>query len=222
MNEVFLVGVAEGVQDVLGNADYPTVGHDTNGGITLNQKLIPPLGFLPMNSTMGILETIEGRFRLDLDPFREMLTGFRKIPAFVKVRCYRNTSAYKYSLHIGTDPKLEAVVAFPPPDLRRLLVQSQLSNAFLRASSPSLNSAVITQSVRAFPMLKSTAIALPLGSYIGRILYPFGVQFLMPLFAVSLVREKETKIVAMMKIVCIFIVRLLPQAANVYPGLSEI
>ncbi|ORY52928.1 P-loop containing nucleoside triphosphate hydrolase protein [Rhizoclosmatium globosum] len=63
-----------------------------------------------------------------------------------------------------------------------------------------LSQAVITQSVRAFPILSSTAIVLPLGNVIGSILYPFGVSFLMPLFVVSLVKEKERKIVAMMKI----------------------
>ncbi|KAJ3048591.1 hypothetical protein HDU99_009124, partial [Rhizoclosmatium hyalinum] len=112
----------------------------------------------------------------------------------------RNDSQYEYSMHIGTDSKLEAVAAFPTKDLRRLLVQCQLSNAFLRGSSMRLSQAVITQSVRAFPILSSTAIVLPLGNVIGSILYPFGVSFLMPLFVVSLVKEKERKIVAMMKI----------------------
>ncbi|KAI9327884.1 hypothetical protein BDR26DRAFT_874694 [Obelidium mucronatum] len=240
LNEAFLVGVSSGVS----NFRPP--------GFSLNQKIVPALGFLPMNSTMGILETIEPRFRLDLDPFRELLTGFKQVPVvtnsdygmdgklaeliksalinvtavdtsalltpnpsimdvlyfFVNVsqsivnlpfggilftQLNQSTSNYKYSFHIGTDPKLEAIAAFPEPDFRSVLVQAQLSNAFLRSSSKDLSEAVITQSIRVFPILYSTGLKLPLDEFIGQILYPFGVSFLLPLFAVELVREKETK-----------------------------
>ncbi|KAI8618695.1 P-loop containing nucleoside triphosphate hydrolase protein [Chytriomyces sp. MP71] len=100
---------------------------------------------------------------------------------------------------MGDNDNLNSVASFPRAELRRLLIQAQLDNAFLRASSPELDSAVITQSLRAFPLLASTDVVLPLGSYVGGILYPFGVSFLLPWFVMNLVKEKEAKILAMLK-----------------------
>ena len=50
-----------------------------------------------------------------------------------------------------------------------------------------------------FPQLGSNSINLPLGSLIGRIIFPFGVSFLLPIFVVIIVREKEERILIMTK-----------------------
>jgi hypothetical protein len=36
---------------------------------------------------------------------------------------------------------------------------------------------------------------------VGRILYPFGVSFLLPIFVITLVKEKEDRILVMMRMV---------------------
>jgi ABC-2 family transporter protein len=46
----------------------------------------------------------------------------------------------------------------------------------------------------------TTKIYLPFGSLIGGILYPFGVSFLLPIFVIIIVQEKENRILVMMKI----------------------
>jgi len=46
-----------------------------------------------------------------------------------------------------------------------------------------------------------TEFSLPIGSFVGEILYPFGVSFLLPVFVVSLVKEKEDRILIMMRMV---------------------
>ncbi|KAJ3072701.1 hypothetical protein HDU98_003073 [Podochytrium sp. JEL0797] len=83
MNEIFWVGVSPGIEDVLGNASYPHKSFQ-NGQFSLTQAMIPDLGFLPFNSngSMGLLETIEVRFCLDVDPFKMQLTGSSYDPNF--------------------------------------------------------------------------------------------------------------------------------------------
>ncbi|KAJ3239057.1 hypothetical protein HDU81_006663 [Chytriomyces hyalinus] len=105
-----------------------------------------------------------------------------------------STSQYSYTLHLDNANLFSTVSAFPERNLRALLIQSQLSNAFLRFSSPKLKDAVITQSVRSFPVLASTEFLVPVDGRIGRVLYPFGVSFLVPLFVLMLVREKEAQV----------------------------
>jgi len=109
---------------------------------------------------------------------------------------------FAFTHQIGSDKRIAAASSFPKPGIRQLLQQSQLNNAILRfsnTSSPSLASSTITQGTRAFPQLANTAIEFPAGGLIGRILFPFGVSFLLPIFVVTLVKEKEDRILVMMK-----------------------
>lgn len=117
-----------------------------------------------------------------------------------------STLQLTYTLQIGTDKVLDEatrVVGFPSRGLRALLAQSKISNGVLRTAIPGkLGAAAITQSVRAFPVLITTADgagAPAFGSMFGGVLYPFGVSFLMPVFVVTLVHEKEAKILVMLK-----------------------
>jgi hypothetical protein len=60
---------------------------------------------------------------------------------------------------------------------------------------------VITQGTRAFPFIGPEQISIPFSSIIGRILYPLGISFLLPVFTLNLVKDKETRIIVMLKIV---------------------
>ncbi|KXS12068.1 P-loop containing nucleoside triphosphate hydrolase protein [Gonapodya prolifera JEL478] len=62
-----------------------------------------------------------------------------------------------------------------------------------------LQNALISQGFRHFPSYVSTAISLPISSFIGRILFPWGVSFLIPIFVIAIVKEKEDRIAVMMK-----------------------
>ncbi|RKP06539.1 P-loop containing nucleoside triphosphate hydrolase protein, partial [Thamnocephalis sphaerospora] len=49
-----------------------------------------------------------------------------------------------------------------------------------------------------FPQLRRTELDLPIGTLVGRVLFPFGISFLLPIFVIMLVREKEDRIYVMM------------------------
>jgi ABC-type multidrug transport system ATPase subunit/diacylglycerol kinase len=57
----------------------------------------------------------------------------------------------------------------------------------------------ITHGFRGMPQYRSSKVDVPAASLIGRILFPFGITFLLPVFVIILVREKEDRIYIMMK-----------------------
>ncbi len=59
----------------------------------------------------------------------------------------------------------------------------------LRHSNSSLSAAQITHGFRIMPQVDSNALNIPFGGVIGRILYPFGVSFLLPVFVLILGTE---------------------------------
>ncbi|KAJ3244891.1 hypothetical protein HDU78_010370 [Chytriomyces hyalinus] len=108
----------------------------------------------------------------------------------------------KIVLSYGTDVRVSASANFPSQGFRQLVTVSQLGQAALRAfavNNETLQKATVTQGIRAFPYTRNTALSLPFGGLIGRILYPFGVSFLLPIFVIMLVKEKEDRIYIMMK-----------------------
>ena len=109
------------------------------------------------------------------------------------------TKKYRYTLQFGGNKVLDEVIAFPDKGFRRLIQQSQLTNGILRNSNPSLASTVITQGTRAFPKLEPGQFTIPFGSTIGRLLYPLGISFMLPISALELVRDKESKIILMLR-----------------------
>ncbi|KAL2912513.1 hypothetical protein HK105_208002 [Polyrhizophydium stewartii] len=106
---------------------------------------------------------------------------------------------YAYNLNIGSNDVLRNAKNFPSAGERQLLQVTQLSNAILRNSNSSLGAASITQGIRMFPRLTSETFDTPYGNAKGTLLYPFGLSFLIPLFVIELVHEKETRILIMMK-----------------------
>ncbi|KAJ3385131.1 hypothetical protein HDU84_002451 [Entophlyctis sp. JEL0112] len=262
MNEQFLLGWrAPEIGYEVGTAHHGHVVFN-NSDFFLDESAVPSLGFYPMNTSMGILDTIEFRFYLDFDQERNLLVGYQKVPSFSLIHnatstedlqnqteslventvklatsidtniflspnpsnsdllsyldkakrlagnapfgalffesANSSTAQYNYTFIIGREEKLERLTGFPERNLRRILLQAQLSNGFLRGSDSNLSEAVISQSLRAFPVLSSTVLDLKLGSLIGQIMYPFGISFLMLYFAVCLMKDKETKVLAMM------------------------
>jgi hypothetical protein len=109
--------------------------------------------------------------------------------------------SYAYTLQFGSDPRIRQVPGFPTMGFRRLLAQSQLTNALLRFSSPSLSTNLITQGIRAFPILSDPEPSLQFDSLFGRLLYPLGISFLLPIFSLALVRDKESRVLVMMRMV---------------------
>ncbi|KAJ3316708.1 hypothetical protein HDV06_002983, partial [Boothiomyces sp. JEL0866] len=107
---------------------------------------------------------------------------------------------YSWNYHFGTDIRFSAASSFPQPGPRLLYQQTQLDNAILRNGNPGkFGDAQITQGFRILPQVGNTALNFPFGSLIGAILYPFGISFLLPIFAITLVQEKESRILVMMK-----------------------
>ncbi|KAJ3180018.1 hypothetical protein HDU87_002241 [Geranomyces variabilis] len=110
------------------------------------------------------------------------------------------TKTYKYTMQVGTDARFENAAGFPSQGIRQLLQQSTLHNAMLRLGNiTTFGTARLVQSIRSFPQLQNTKIVLPFASFIGRILFPFAISFLVPFFVVVLVTEKEARILVMMR-----------------------
>lgn len=107
---------------------------------------------------------------------------------------------YEWIYNIGMERRLATSSDFPPMGIRQLYLQTALDNGILRNSNISaFGDAQITQGYRAMPELRSTKVDFPFDGLIGSILYPLGISFLLPIFVVTLVREKESKIAVMMK-----------------------
>ena len=107
---------------------------------------------------------------------------------------------YEWIFNIGSDKRLVSSTNFPPPGIRQLYLQTALDNGIFRNGNvSSFGDATITQGYRAMPQLRSTKIEIAFDGLIGGILYPLGISFLLPIFVVTLVKEKEDRIAVMMK-----------------------
>ncbi|KAJ3301174.1 hypothetical protein HDU76_005822, partial [Blyttiomyces sp. JEL0837] len=96
-------------------------------------------------------------------------------------------------LHVGTDNRLQSAASFPPVGIRMLTQIAQLGQSLVRTFSPTtLGNATITQGIRAFPQVRSTKLSIAISSYIGRILYPFGISFLLPIFVITMVKGEDS------------------------------
>ncbi|ORZ40503.1 hypothetical protein BCR44DRAFT_1425196 [Catenaria anguillulae PL171] len=158
-----------------------------------------------IRSTLSRLSTVDKRIIFDSDPNPIKLLQFQNnigrivqdVPwGNVIVRKWDTSKKqFEYVLQIGRDARIARSASFPPQGLRRFLFNSMFANAILKTMAPGTS---VVQGLRAFPSVLSSAIDLPIGSFIGRILFPFGVSFLMPIFVITLVKEKEDRIQVMM------------------------
>ncbi|KAJ3013234.1 hypothetical protein HKX48_005863 [Thoreauomyces humboldtii] len=110
-----------------------------------------------------------------------------------------NTKTYNYTLAFGSDSRLATSAIFPTAGKRQVLQMSQLSNAILRRGNADLTTASITQGTRMFPTTTSGGIGISVSGPIGRVLYPFALSFLLPVFVLIMVREKEDRVLMMMR-----------------------
>jgi hypothetical protein len=134
--------------------------------------------------------------------FLEVSKFFKDLPhgALYFKTIDHESKKYAWNYHFGSDLRLESASNFPATGPRLLFQQTQLDNAILRNSNISrFSTAKITQGLRLFPQLGSSKLELPFGSLIGSILYPFGISFLLPIFVIVLVQEKENRILVMMR-----------------------
>lgn len=107
---------------------------------------------------------------------------------------------YNYVLQIGQENRL---TFFPNPGKRQLIQQSQLNRAILRLSDPKkLGQYSINQGIRAFPhYVHGHSFKYPIAEFTARLLFPLGLSCLIPVFVVTLVKEKESKAAIMMRMV---------------------
>ena len=98
----------------------------------------------------------------------------------------------KIIFQFGSDKRLVRASNFPSQGTRQITQLTQIDQSLLRGFS-NLTDATITQGVRTFPQYVNTKLDIPFGGLIGNILYPFGVSFLLPIFVIILVKEKEDK-----------------------------
>ncbi|CAG8495571.1 10808_t:CDS:2 [Ambispora gerdemannii] len=106
---------------------------------------------------------------------------------------------WNYTMQIGSDKRISKAASYPSQGFRRIASQSQLSNGFLKTAKGDAQSVKITHGFRVMPQLYSSKIKIAAASVIGGILYPFGVSFLLPIFVITLVKEKEERILVMMR-----------------------
>jgi hypothetical protein len=104
-------------------------------------------------------------------------------------------NAIYYSMQIN--PNVDAVL--PPKGFRVMQQISELSNALLQSAPvEAARNSFIAQSIRAFAndkLFQSHSFEFNSGT----MTFPVGLSFLLPVFVLSLVREKENKILVMMK-----------------------
>ncbi|OLY81822.1 ABC transporter A family member 7 [Smittium mucronatum] len=105
---------------------------------------------------------------------------------------------WKYTLQIGSNTQIANAGSYPPIVSRLVSQQTSLSNGFLR-SSRNNTAAIISQSIRGMPQIFYYDVDLPFGSLLGSSLYPFGISFMICIFVLILVKEKEDRILIMME-----------------------
>jgi len=89
-------------------------------------------------------------------------------------------------------------MSFPDAKKRLVYFVSELSNLIARKTSE--NKVKITQGYRAFPEFKIIkGLSFDIADLIGSALFPWGISFLIPIFVIGLVKDKEERYLVMMK-----------------------
>ncbi|KAF9586403.1 hypothetical protein BGW38_005680 [Lunasporangiospora selenospora] len=105
---------------------------------------------------------------------------------------------FDYTLQVGKDVRLSRAANYPKRGIRLMEQHTALVGAILKSSQKAATTK-ITHGFRGMPQLFSTKAELPIAALVGRILYPFGVSFLLPIFVITIVKEKEDRILVMMR-----------------------
>ncbi|KAJ3122218.1 hypothetical protein HK098_003018 [Nowakowskiella sp. JEL0407] len=171
------------IDDILGK----TIRRVLDNLSTINKTAVSSLTAVSQEDYLNFLSSVA-------DVLQELPYGgvfFRAIDHVAK--------KYGITFSIGSDGRISQSSGFPRAGIRQLAALTELDNAILRSGNASLANATITQGLRAFPKFANTAVVFPISSVIGSILYPFGISFLIPIFTIMLVKEKEDRILIMMK-----------------------
>ncbi|OMJ24873.1 ABC transporter A family member 9, partial [Smittium culicis] len=105
---------------------------------------------------------------------------------------------WSYTMQIGSNDQISNSGSYPSIITRLLTQQTSLSNAFLKSSLAN-KSSLISQSIRGMPQIYYHDFSLRFGSILGTSLYPFGISFMISVFVLILVKEKENRILIMMQ-----------------------
>ncbi|OLY82583.1 ABC transporter A family member 9 [Smittium mucronatum] len=105
---------------------------------------------------------------------------------------------WNYTLQIGDNPQISNAGSIPTVVERMVNQQASLGNGFLRSSLKNSEAGII-HLLRAMPQIYIYEFGFPIGSLIGSSLYPFGVSFLISVFVLIIVKEKEDRILVMMQ-----------------------
>ena len=99
-------------------------------------------------------------------------------------------------IQIGQDVRINNAAQYTAQGIRKFISFSYMTTGKLKQidSGASLN-----HGLRIFPELQSNQIAINFDSFLADILFPFALSFLFPIFVVTLVKEKEDRILIMMK-----------------------
>eukprot|EP00732_Lithocolla_globosa_P000357 Lithocolla_globosa_v1_NODE_102_length_6350_cov_93.725179.p1 type:complete len:962 gc:universal NODE_102_length_6350_cov_93.725179:3330-445(-) len=85
----------------------------------------------------------------------------------------------------------------PGKGIRRFYTQNKIANSILREGSG--DGYTLTSGIRQFPHRYNTEFDFNPGDLAGSVLYPFACSFLLPIFTLNLVKEKEERIFVMMR-----------------------
>ncbi len=105
-----------------------------------------------------------------------------------------DANSIDYVLNVGSDSRLDNVPAWPVTGLRMMALSNMISNAFSRERGVQIGG-----SWKVMPKVVSTKFDLPISLLSVRILFPFAISFLIPVFVFWLVEEKERKILMAQK-----------------------
>ncbi|RKP20028.1 hypothetical protein ROZALSC1DRAFT_28441 [Rozella allomycis CSF55] len=125
----------------------------------------------------------------------------RQMPqgAFIFNNFDASNNQYAYTLQTGSDKRITRSTKYPSEGFRRLMQQSWLANAIAKTYMPNANIS-INHGLRTMPVVINNRFdARPIYRVLGNILFPFGVSFLLPVFVLTLVKEKEDRILIMMQ-----------------------
>ncbi|ORX80159.1 hypothetical protein BCR32DRAFT_233521 [Anaeromyces robustus] len=124
-----------------------------------------------------------------------------------------NENNYKYDmlLSVGENTRLSYIfglkgnnvnpyMSYPGKGKRLLYFITEFNSAWLRKITD--NKSTITQGFRSYPVFKENNkynYNIDASDLVGVFLYPWGISFLIPVFVMSLVKDKEERYVVMMK-----------------------
>ncbi|PVU87965.1 hypothetical protein BB561_006096 [Smittium simulii] len=153
------------------------------------------LNLISGNYTRGL------RFETNKYKYFDSITPIsNKVPwgAIIFEKIDPKTRNYKYTLQIGNNDRIKAAGIFSSVIEKMIIQQSSIGTALLRSSSENPNASIVHQ-LRAMPQLFYEEPNISIGSLIGSTLYPFGISFIISVFVLILVKEKEDRILVMMR-----------------------